>query len=176
MQGNQRVSRTNATYPSNLALYVRLAVLIALSAVGAFIKVPSPTGTVALDAAPGFLAAFLFGPTPGAIVAGLGHLVSAATVAFPLGLPLHLLIALQMVVVALLIGYTNQRLNTISATIIGILANGIGAPATFILIPDLGLPFFVAMVGPLLVGSTINVVLACLLYRALATRMFSHGS
>ena len=30
----------------------RMAILVALSAVGAFIKIPSPTGTVALEAAP----------------------------------------------------------------------------------------------------------------------------
>lgn len=32
----------------------RLAILIALSAVGALIKIPSPVGTVAFDSAPAF--------------------------------------------------------------------------------------------------------------------------
>jgi uncharacterized membrane protein len=169
MKSTHRQSEPETSlYPFSLAKCTRLAVLIALAAVGAMIKIPSPTGTVALDAAPGFLAALLLGPTPGAIVAGLGHLASAGIVGFPLGLPLHLFIALQMVVVAILIGYANHHLNTAYAVIIGIIANGIAAPAAFILIPGFGLPFFLAMVVPLLVASTINVVVAGLLYRALS--------
>lgn len=169
MEATHRQSESdNSSYPLSLATYARLAVLIALAAVGAMIKIPSPTGTVALDAAPGFLAALLLGPTPGAIVAGLGHLASAGIVGFPLGLPLHLFIALQMVVVAILIGYTNRHLGTVYAMIIGIVANGIAAPAAFIVVPGFGLPFFLAMVVPLLVASTINVVVAGLVYRALS--------
>ncbi|NMB46260.1 MAG: ECF transporter S component [Firmicutes bacterium] len=167
MQANRQVSRSDSKSRLSLALYTRLAVLIALAAVGAMIRIPSPTGTVALDAAPGFLAAFLFGPGPGAIVSSLGHLASAGMVAFPLGLPMHLFIALQMAVVAMLIGYTNQRVHTIAAVVVGIIANGIGAPATFVLMPSFGVSFFLAMVGPLLLASTVNVVAASLLYRAL---------
>ena len=169
MESTHRQPKSDSSlHPLSLAKYTRLAVLIALAAVGAMIKIPSPTGTVALDAAPGFLAALHFGPAPGGIVAGLGHLASAGIVGFPLGLPLHLFIALQMVVVAILIGYANLRLNTVCAVIIGIIANGIAAPATFILIPSFGLPFFSAMVVPLLVASAINVVVASLLHRALS--------
>lgn len=50
----------------------RVAILVALSAVGAFIKLPSPTGTVALDSAPGFVAAAAFGPGEGAKI-GRAH-------------------------------------------------------------------------------------------------------
>lgn len=168
MESTHRQPESNtSSCPLPLAKYTRLAVLIALAAVGAMIKIPSPTGTVALDAAPGFLAALLFGPAPGATVAGLGHLASAGMVGFPLGLPLHLFIALQMVIVAILIGYGNRRLGTVYAMIIGIIANGLAAPAAFIVIPGFGLPFFLAMVVPLLVASVINVMVAGLLYRAL---------
>ena len=48
----------------------RVAILIALSGVGALIKIPSPTGTVALDSAPGYFTAVAFGPVEGMIVAG----------------------------------------------------------------------------------------------------------
>ena len=34
---------------------VLMALFMALSVIGAMIKIPSPTGTVALDSAPGFL-------------------------------------------------------------------------------------------------------------------------
>jgi len=82
----------------------RVAILVALSGVGAFIKIPSPTGTVALDAAPGYLAAVAFSPLEGGVVGALGHLISAATAGFPLGLPIHLIIAAEMFVFAWLFG------------------------------------------------------------------------
>jgi len=82
----------------------RVAILVALSGVGAFIKIPSPTGTVALDSAPGYLAAVAFSPLEGGVVGALGHLISAATAGFPLGLPIHLIIAAEMFVFAWLFG------------------------------------------------------------------------
>ncbi|MGI6424678.1 MAG: hypothetical protein ACOX2A_05490 [Tepidanaerobacteraceae bacterium] len=41
--------------------FALMGMFIALSIVGAFIKIPSPTGTVALDSAPGYTAALLLG-------------------------------------------------------------------------------------------------------------------
>ncbi|RLG11243.1 MAG: alpha-ribazole transporter, partial [Thaumarchaeota archaeon] len=46
----------------------RMAIFIALSVVGAFIKFPSPTGTVAMDSCPGFFSALTWGYIEGAIV------------------------------------------------------------------------------------------------------------
>lgn len=158
----------SSLYSSNLtSLLVRLAVLIALSVVGALIKIPSPTGTVALDSTPGYLTALAYGPGPGALVAALGHLLSAATAGFPLTLPLHLFVALQMAIIAALVAYANHRFNPVIASVLGIILNGIGAPAAFLLLPQFGTPFFVAMTGPLLVASTINIIAALLLYKAL---------
>ena len=48
------------TQPSPAKKIARVGILIALCVVGALIKIPSPTGSVALDAAPAFLAAFAF--------------------------------------------------------------------------------------------------------------------
>jgi riboflavin transporter len=73
----------------------RMAIFIALAAVGALIKFSSPTGTVALDAAPGFFSAVAFGWLEGGIVAVFGHILTAATTGFPLGLPIHLVIAAE---------------------------------------------------------------------------------
>ena len=87
----------------------RMAVLVALSGVGAFIKIPSPTGTVALDSAPGYLGALAFGSKEGALIAALGHLLSAGTVGFPLSLPLHLFVAAQMALFAAVFGYLQRR-------------------------------------------------------------------
>lgn len=40
---------------------VVVALLVGMSAVGGFIKIPSPTGTVALDSLPGYLGAVFIG-------------------------------------------------------------------------------------------------------------------
>ena len=86
------------TQPSPAKKIARVGILIALCVVGALIKIPSPTGSVALDAAPAFLAAFAFTLPEAALVAVLGHLVSAATAGFPLSLPVHAIIAITMAV------------------------------------------------------------------------------
>lgn len=140
------------------------ALLVALSVVGSFIKIPSPTGTVALDSLPGYLAALLLGGIPGAIVAFIGHLATAATTGFFMTLPLHLLVAVQMAVTMLVYGFLAKKTKLPIAMAVAILINGVGAPACFILIPNMGIPFFTAMVLPLTVGSAVNVILSGLVY------------
>lgn len=143
----------------------RLAILVALSAVGGLIKIPSPTGTVALDAAPGFLAAAAFSPGEGAIVGAVGHLVSALTTGFPLGLPVHLLIAVEMAVFVWIFGVLARRVNVWVAIVVGILLNGIAGAA--LMIPIGGTGMFAALVLPLTVGGAINIIVAVLASRAL---------
>lgn len=143
----------------------RLAILVALSAVGALIKIPSPTGTVALDAAPAFLAAAAFSPAEGAIVGAVGHLVSALTTGFPLGLPVHLLIAVEMALFVWIFGVLARRVSVWLAIPVGILLNGVGGAA--IMIPIGGTGMFAALVLPLTVGGAINIIVAVLASRAL---------
>ncbi|AWG03300.1 ECF transporter S component [Trueperella pyogenes] len=144
----------------------RVAILVALSAVGAFIKIPSPTGTVALDAAPGYLSGAVFSPIEGSIVGALGHLLSALTTGFPLGLPVHLLIAVEMAVFVWLFGMMVRKINVWVAAIIAILINGFVGAA--VMIPIGGTGMFVALIVPLLVGSAVNVVVAVLAAAALS--------
>lgn len=143
----------------------RLAILVALSAVGALIKIPSPTGTVALDAAPAFLAAAAFSPGEGAIVGAVGHLVSALTTGFPLGLPVHLLVAVEMALFVWVFGVLARRVNVWVAVVVGVLLNGVGGAA--LMIPIGGTGMFAALILPLTVGGAINIVVAVLAARAL---------
>lgn len=145
---------------------VIMAMFIALSAVGAAIKVPSPTGTVAFDSAPGYAAALLLGPGYGAATAALGHLFTSMFAGFPMGLPLHLLVAAEMAVFAAVYGIL-KRINLPLAVIAVSLLNGIVAPASFIPFPNFGMGFFTAMLIPLLVGSAANVVASALIYKAM---------
>ncbi|ABB13964.1 MULTISPECIES: ECF transporter S component [Carboxydothermus] len=150
----------------NIRTLTTLAILIALSAVGAFIKIPSPTGTVALDSLPGYFAALYLSPGLGALVAALGHLLSAATAGFPLTLPLHLLVALEMAIFAAVFGVLGKR-NVIVGIVVATLLNGVIAPLSFAIMPKFGMAFFTAMVVPLLVASFVNILLAGLTARAL---------
>lgn len=143
----------------------RIAILVALSSVGAFIKLPSPTGTVALDSAPGFVAAAAFAPGEGAIVGALGHMFSALITGFPLGLPVHLLVAAATVLWVAAFGFIARKISIWVAAPVGILLNGVGGAA--LLIPIYGFGIFAILVVPLLVGSTINVVIAVAVVKAL---------
>lgn len=138
----------------------RAGIFIALSVVGAFLKIPSPTGTVALDSAPGYFIAAAFGGGEAALVISLGHLVSSGIVGFPLSLPIHLLIAVQMAAFAYLFAFLLRKVNGYVAVTLTTLVNGIIAPLT--LVPFLGWGFFMALLIPLLAGSLINILLAYL--------------
>ena len=152
----------------NNKLLSRLALLVALSAVAAYIPIPSPTGTVALDSAPGYFAVLAFGGGSGALVLGLGHIFSSLKSGFPLG-ALHLLIALLMAACGLIYAWLYRKFNIVFSSIIAVILNGIGISAT--LIPILGMGFFAAMTLPLLTGSLINVLAAVILYQLLKNRL-----
>ncbi|MDS1030837.1 ECF transporter S component [Bacillota bacterium LX-D] len=143
---------------------VRMGIFTALCVVGAFLKIPSPTGTVSFDSAPGFFAAALLGGKEGALITALGHLISSGLTGFPLTLPIHLLIALQMAICAFLFAFLLKKANAFIAIITTIIANGVIAPLT--LVPIYGMGFFVGMVLPLVIGSAANIIIAYLIYKA----------
>lgn len=73
----------------------RMAILVALSAVGAFIKIPTPTGDAGLDSVPAYFAAMMkkWDWKESAVIAILARLLAAAVVGFPLGLPAQIVLA-----------------------------------------------------------------------------------
>ncbi|MDI6894757.1 MAG: ECF transporter S component [Bacillota bacterium] len=144
----------------------RLAILIALSAVGASLKVPALTGTPALDSAPGYFAALALGPGQGAVVAAAGHLLTALTAGFPLTIAIHLVIAAGMGGCAAAVAACGARKGPWWAFALGLLLNGVVFPALFLPIPGFGPGFFAAMLIPLLVASALNLGLAALAYQA----------
>jgi uncharacterized membrane protein len=137
-----------------------LAMMIALSAVGAAIKIPAIVGSVALDVAPALLAAALLSGGAGALVALFGHLLSALLGGFPLG-PLHLLIAGEMAVLVWLFGILYKSHHKILASFLFVLGNSFVAPAPFIFLMNLG--FYVAIVPSLFIGSILNTVIALII-------------
>ncbi|MEW5932615.1 MAG: ECF transporter S component [Bacillota bacterium] len=146
--------------------FTRLAILIALSAVGASLKVPAVTGTPALDSAPGYFAALALGTGQGVAVAATGHLLTALTAGFPLTVPIHLVIAAGMGGCAAAVAVCGARKGPWWAFAVGLLLNGVAFPALFLPVPGFGPGFFAAMLIPLLVASALNLGLAALAYEA----------
>jgi len=133
-----------------------LAMLTALSVVGAMIKIPAIVGSVALDVFPALLASVLFGAGAGALVGAFGHLLSALIGGFPLG-PLHFLIAGEMAVLVWVFGRLYKN-NKILASTVFIIGNSFVAPLPFIYLMNIG--FYLGIVPSLLIGSIINTVIA----------------
>jgi uncharacterized membrane protein len=133
-----------------------LAMLTALSVVGAMIKIPAIVGSVALDVFPALVAAVLFGAGAGSLVGAFGHLLSALAGGFPLG-PMHFLIAVEMAVLVWVFGRLYKN-NKILASVLFIIGNSFVAPLPFIYLMNAG--FYVGIVPSLLIGSIINTVIA----------------
>ena len=102
----------------------------------------------------------------GAVIAALGHLLSAATTGFPLGALLHLIVAVEMALFAWVFGLLVRRVNAVVGAIVAVILNGLLAPV--VMIPVAGFGGYVAMIVPLLVSSAVNVAVALLAGYALS--------
>jgi uncharacterized membrane protein len=140
----------------------RMAIFTALAAVGALIKIPSPTGTVALDSGPGYFSAVSFGWLEGGIVAALGHLLTAATTGFPLTVPIHLIIAAEQFLWAAIFWLVKNKINIWVAIVVATFCNGL--IGDLIAFPLGGMGLFISLLPGLVVGSAINVALAAAAY------------
>jgi len=107
---------------------VLIGLFIALSAIGANIKIFQ---TVAFDSMPGFLSAIILGPLAGAVVGAIGHLISSTISGFPMSLPVHLAICIDMALTMYFFGITykvlrkkGELISNISSAIVGALING----------------------------------------------------
>ncbi|RKD30592.1 ECF transporter S component [Thermohalobacter berrensis] len=150
------------------------ALLIALSAIGSMIKIQ---GSIAFDSMPGFFAALFLGPVYGAVVAGIGHFLTATLSGFWLTIPMHIIVALEMALFGYIFGIVYKKINGIIASMIAIILNGpvaalIAVPTSLILgLPLRGWSLFYAVIIPLTVASAANVVLAFMLYKVLQKRI-----
>lgn len=151
------------------------AIFIALSYIGALIKIQG--GTIAFDSMPAYFSAIFLGPTLGALVGFVGHLLTATTSGFPMTIPMHMIIAIIMAVTVFLFGWFYKRTNLVIASIVAILLNG--PIATLIVAyaakafgwPHSGLVFFYGLAPLLTLISAANVLLAGLLRIAIGKRI-----
>src|SRR5699024_7799994 len=125
-----------------------------------FIKIPAVVGSIALDAFPALLAVVLIGTTAGAVVAGMGHRVCDYIGGVSLG-PLDIIVAMGMALFVWLFGglYKSDRL--MLAGVIFVLCNSFMIPLPFAFI--MSMPFYVALIPSLLVGASVNTVIALIL-------------
>ncbi|MFW6251984.1 MAG: ECF transporter S component [Halanaerobium sp.] len=138
------------------SLLVKIAMLVALSVVGSYIKFPGPLGSIALDSLPGYLGVIIIGGPAGGLVLALGHLLSALNSGFVLG-AIHFLIAVIMGICGLIFSYLIKK-NTFLAVVITTLINGVVSAA--VLIPFFGVPFFYGTAPVLTAASFVNILLA----------------
>src|SRR5699024_8922909 len=137
-----------------------LALFIALSVIGSFIKIPAVVGSIALDAFPALLAVVLIGTTAGAVVAGMGHMVSAYIGGMTLGL-FNVIVAMGMVLMVWVFGVIYKSDCRMLAGVIFVLCNSFMIPLPFAFI--MSMPFYVALIPSLLVGASVNTVIALIL-------------
>lgn len=151
-----------------------IGILLALSVVGSLII---RFTTISLDSMPGYFAALFLGPVEGAIVLGLGHLITASIGGFPFTIPMHLIVAIQMALIGLIFGILSKKINKIAACVIAIILNGpilalISAPASVLLGLKLsGLALFKFLLAPLTIASGVNVAMAYVLYIIINNRL-----
>ncbi len=141
----------------------RMALLVGLGIVGAFIKIPSPVGTVGLDSAPGYFAAIAFGGLEGALVAFISTFFGGWVVGFPVGIPLWIVVCASMSLWAVCFRWVNNRFGLIPAIIVGTLLNGVVGAA--IDIPVGGMALFYTLLPILTVASFINLTIAGVAYK-----------
>jgi len=148
----------------------RTSVFTALCVIGSFIRPPSPIQTIAFDSSPGFFTALYYGPLDGAIVTGVGHIITSIINGLPLGV-LHLPIALGMAVAGAAIGIVNRsnyEWSFIPATAIGI---GINTALFAVAVPAIGWIAALSLIPFLVLASSLNGVVAALVYIAVRRRL-----
>lgn len=147
---------------NNTKKIVLFAVLIALSAVLAFVKIPiPPITTLAFDSLPGFVAAALINPVAGGIVGAAGHFFTALYSGFPMGIVAHVIIMVAMFVTMFVFGYLYKKGLKILAGICAVIINGPVSLVPFIFI--IGWGMVAAMMLPLSIAAAVNVIIAMII-------------
>ena len=145
-------------------------ILIAISVILANFPIFS---SIALDSMSAFVGGIIISPVVGGIIGLLAHLFVALRTGFPLSLPVHILVALEMFVVVYITSIIFNRGKVILAGIVGTLLNGIGF--TFItgvfmyfVLGGMNPVDFLKLLGlPLTLASLVNIVIAFIVSKGL---------
>lgn len=132
------------------------AMVAAICAVGAMIKVPAFISTAALDSAPAFLGVVFLSPILAGVAGLIGHFITALTSGFPLG-PLHIIIAVEMLIVVWVFGMMHKKGMHFWKWPVALVLNGIVAPLPFYFI--ISPAFFWGALGSILMATVINLII-----------------
>lgn len=146
------------------------AILIAISVILANFPIFS---SIALDSMPAFVGGIIVSPVVGGVIGLLAHLFVSLRTGFPLSLPVHILVALEMFIVVYVTTLIFNRGRVILSGIVGTLLNGIG----FTFLTGLFMHFvlggmnpidFLKLLGlPLTLASLVNIVIAFIVSKGL---------
>ncbi|MPN45522.1 hypothetical protein SDC9_193089 [bioreactor metagenome] len=108
----------------------------------------------------------LFGGPVGALTGFFGHMVSAMLSGFPLSLPLHIGVALEMAVICYITGVLAKDggKKVALAAVLAFVLNGFVSPAILIVWPGLGMGAYLTYLLPLALASGVNAFFALALY------------
>ncbi|GLC88871.1 ECF transporter S component [Lysinibacillus piscis] len=139
---------------------VMTALVAAICAIGAMIKIPAPiVNSAALDSAPAFLSVVFLSPILAGVAGLIGHMVTALTSGFPFG-PLHIIIAIEMFIVVWIFGFMHKKGWHFWKWPVALLLNGIVAPLPFYFI--ISPAFYFGAIVNLLIATTINLVVVAI--------------
>ncbi|WP_418300967.1 ECF transporter S component [Lysinibacillus fusiformis] len=139
-----------------LMKWILTAMVAAICAVGAAIKVPAFFSTAALDSAPAFLGVVFLSPLYAGVAGLIGHFISALTAGFPLG-PLHVIIAIEMFIVVWIFGVMHKKGMHVWKWPVALVLNGIVAPLPFYFI--ISPAFFWGALASIFIATAINLVI-----------------
>ena len=156
----------------NIRTMTAYALLIALCAIGG--QIHFGVYSIGFDSSPAFVGALLLGPVAGAVLGALGHLATAASTGFPLGVPIHVAVAIIMAATGASIGYIRKRMTSsvsyVVGGILGYIVNvGIGLAVISWVMESVGVVLF--LVVPLSLAYVVNYVGAALVVSQL-NRLF----
>ena len=140
-----------------LRLLTLAAMFAALSAIGAFVKVPVGIGSAALDTVPALISAAFLPPVFAGAASLVGHLTSSLYVGFPLG-PLHLIIAVEMLVILYVFTKLHQTGHYLMKWVFFIVANSLLATLPFYWI--ISPAFFVGALPGITIATLVNAGIA----------------
>ncbi|UED78519.1 ECF transporter S component [Lysinibacillus sp. CD3-6] len=132
------------------------AMVAAICAVGAVIKIPSIVSSAALDSAPAFLSVVFLSPALAGTAGFIGHIITAMTSGFPYG-PLHIIIAAEMFLVVWIFGVMHKRGMHFWKWPVALFLNGVIAPIPFYFI--ISPAFFWGSLASIFMATVINLVI-----------------
>ena len=146
---------------------ILIALFVAISYIGALIKLPGPMSTIALDSFAGYLAGLILGGSYGGFVAMIAHLFVSMTSGFPLSVPVHAVISIMMFVSVFSYSKLFKKYNIIVASVVGTIINGVLMPLALMILPFMDKGFLISLIPILTVASITNIVLSNVIYASI---------